>query len=158
MVEIKNKFILSDDKAYVDNVAKNRIIQINNANDKIKEINKNLMDSWEIYKKNLLNKSVLKKGNLVECTDIDGDVDRYVCYDVIIYIYDTNSKVLINSCSNDYIDPDKCTIEYVYRFWKMRKNSEKSFNKTSYSNDMFTDIKIVDQSKNYLLNDDIELF
>lgn len=157
MVEIKNKFVLSDDRFFVDNTVKNYVAQINDINDKIKELNENLNESFIIYKKNLLSKSVLKKGNLVECTDMDDNVDRYVCCDVDIYIYNSSNKVLVQAI-NDFIDPDNCTIEYVYRFFRMRKNSEKSFNKTIYSSDMFSDIKIVDQSKNYMLNDEIELF
>lgn len=157
MVEFDNKFILSNDKGYVDNMVKNYLIQRHNNDEKVREIKKSLQESWEIYKKNILNKSVLKVGNLVEARDEYNNLDRYVCQNVNVKIFGIDDPYDISNV--DTVDPNgDFKIVFLYTFFKMRKNSEKSFNKTLYSSENLQEIKIVDQSKNYLINDEIELF
>lgn len=125
----ENKFVLSKSLGVVNNHLQN----IYDYKKQIQELKNKISNELDSISRT----SLLQSGNLVEAVDIlTNTKSNYVCLEVISEV----SK--------------EGEIEFHYTFIRMRKNSKQKFLDKTYSDDELKDILIIDQSKNWLVNND----
>lgn len=127
---------MSDNFKFVDQSTE----EYNTLKDEILDINHNIQaleDQKSIALRKISLLSSIQPGNLVKAKDIVSlDENLYVCSSISV------------KCSLDN--------EFMWNlnFFRMRKNSEKSYRSSSYTQSQLLDIQLVDNTKNYLLNND----